>query len=65
MDAFLARLSVRNRLRLLCGVFIAVIGLVFVMGVLLARAETTALRDVYEVRVLPLTKMRSVEPPSL
>lgn len=60
MDAFLARLSVRNRLRILCGVFIAVIGLVFLMGLLLARAETTALRDVYEVRVLPLTQMRSV-----
>ena len=60
MDAFLARLSVRNRLRVLCGVFIAVIGLVFLMGMLLARAETGALRDVYEVRVLPLTQMRSV-----
>jgi len=60
MDALLARLSVRNRLRLLCGVFIAVIGLVFLMGMLLARAETGALRDVYEVRVLPLTQMRSV-----
>ena len=60
MDALLARLTVRNRLRVLCGVFIAVIGLVFTMGMLLARAETDALRDVYEVRVLPLTQMRSV-----
>ncbi|MFP8834461.1 methyl-accepting chemotaxis protein [Hydrogenophaga sp. XSHU_21] len=60
MDALLARMSVRNRLRLLCAVFLGVIALVFSMGALLARAETAALRNVYEGSVVPLTQLRTI-----
>lgn len=60
MESLLAGLSVRNRLRLLCGVFITVIAMVFAMGWMLAKAETESLRQIYEERVLPLTHMKSI-----
>lgn len=60
MDKLLARMSVRNRLRLLCAVFIGVIALVLGMSTLLAKAETEALRTVYEDSVLPLTQLRTI-----
>lgn len=60
MDKLLAKMSVRNRLRLLCAVFISVIALVLGMSTLLAKAETEALRTVYEDSVLPLTQLRTI-----
>lgn len=60
MDKLLAKLSVRNRLRVLCAVFMGVIALVLGMGVLLGKAETEELHHVYADSVVPLTQLRTI-----